>query len=114
LPARRRRSDDPTLPRIGAAAPPPPDHSAAPPRRFRLAHGCDRHGMTNFDAAVLAILRRHGRMVSYVIRNWLAYEDEARVPTARVLAALKRLEKAGAVKRAPSSYAVMISWQAVP
>ena len=64
----------------------------------------------NFDAAVLAVVDRQGA-ATYVIRNRL-YGRYA--TTARVLASLKRLERAGAVVRVPSSYIVMITWALKP
>lgn len=53
---------------------------------------------------------------TYVVRNWLASRSFGfkALKTPWVLRQLKRLEKAGKVRRIPSSYAVMICWEVVP
>ncbi|MGA2491892.1 MAG: hypothetical protein ABSF67_02950 [Roseiarcus sp.] len=62
------------------------------------------------DEAIIAALRDHGAMATYVIRNW-ASPRSADLTTASVLRRCKRLEHLGYVERAPTSYLVMISWR---
>ncbi|MBR0650367.1 hypothetical protein GXW78_11890 [Roseomonas terrae] len=65
-----------------------------------------------FDAAVLEALNAARRdCATYVVRNWM--ERASRPPTcAPVLAALRRLEKAGKVRLAARQpYARKLSWE---
>ena len=62
---------------------------------------------------VLIVLRTHGRMATYVASNWVSFHVQKKTSTRRVLSAMKRLEAAGLVKRAPTSYRVMLSWEAL-
>lgn len=64
------------------------------------------------DAAIMAAVRRFGGGPTYAIKNGLNTAGY-RVDTPWVLRQMKRLEKAGQVKRVPTSYAVMIVWRAV-
>lgn len=77
-----------------------------------------RIGARPTDDQILAAMRRVGPgMPSYVIRNWLGDREFGRfdnLQTAQVLYRLKKLEKAGRVKRsAHQFYADMISWDVV-
>jgi DNA-binding MarR family transcriptional regulator len=64
------------------------------------------------DEQILAAIRRWGnRSMTYVVRNVL-WTDGFRTETPWVLRQLKRLEKAGLVERASSSYAVQLCWSA--
>lgn len=71
--------------------------------------------LPEFDRSVLAALRSWGgACATYVVRNKLDMAGAKGLRTARVLAAFKRMEKKGIVRRVPSSYAVMISWEVSP
>lgn len=67
---------------------------------------------TTFDDLVLAALKQGGRAATYVVRNRMAMRSAGNYATRRVLAGLRRLEAAGRVRQAPSSYAVMLTWEA--
>jgi hypothetical protein len=67
----------------------------------------------DFDEAVLCALRQWGgNSVSYVVRNRLDnFGRGINASTAQVLSSLKRLERAGKVRRSrETSYATMICW----
>jgi hypothetical protein len=66
--------------------------------------------LITFDDRVLDALKRYGRMPSYAIRNHLEMTFQGKFRTERVLAALKRLEKEGKVRRVKSGYATIIMW----
>jgi DNA segregation ATPase FtsK/SpoIIIE-like protein len=67
------------------------------------------------DEQILQAMRaRPGGIMTYVVRNILDMELGFRaVKTTAVLSRLKRLERAGRVKRVPSGYAVMLCWAIV-
>lgn len=67
------------------------------------------------DDQILAVMRRAGNGVpSYVIRNWLGDKEFGRfdsLTTSHILYRLKKLEKAGKVKRSERQWrADMILW----
>ncbi len=64
--------------------------------------------------AILGVLRQHGQMATYVVKNRLnSTRAPERISTGQVLRRLKSLERLGLVERVPTSYAVMITWRAV-
>lgn len=72
------------------------------------------------DDEILAVLKRSGSSVTYVVANWLhsgapkvtnAYPG---IKTAYVRRRLERLQREGKVVRAPTAYAVMHCWGLVP
>ena len=66
------------------------------------------------DDKIIAAVRDWGNSaMTYVVRNRLDFAGY-RVETPWVLRQLKRLEKAGRVHRAKTSYAVQICWSATP
>lgn len=74
-----------------------------------------RHELALLDADILRALLSRGDLNTYVIRNMLVSQHEAKqawpgLKTSRVLTACRRLEKAGAVKPAPTSYLVDLAW----
>lgn len=76
---------------------------------------------TALDDAVLLALRKRPHSATYVIRNVLMMRlgEPPRwtgppLATRHVLTSCKRLERAGAVRRVPSPYAVMLVWELVP
>ncbi|MCV9963913.1 hypothetical protein OIU34_18715 [Pararhizobium sp. BT-229] len=64
------------------------------------------------DEQVLAAVKERPRSATYVVKNVLRSIDRS-VTTPQVLRALRRLEKLGRVREVPTSYAVMLSWEAV-
>lgn len=64
------------------------------------------------DAEIVDVLARRGASMTYVVRNWLGYKYHA-TETPFVLRRLKALEKAGQVKRVPTTYATQIRWEIV-
>lgn len=66
------------------------------------------------DAMILGALAKRGRAMTYVVRNILSMDHRLNVKTPWVLRQLKRLERQGKVRRAPTSYAVQICWEIVP
>ncbi|MCX7360373.1 MAG: hypothetical protein NTV97_00530 [Alphaproteobacteria bacterium] len=64
------------------------------------------------DALVLAALQGGGPKATYVVANIVNAQRRPRLTTAFVRRSLIRLELAGAVERAPTSYAVMHVWRA--
>ncbi len=67
------------------------------------------------DQEVIDYLLGGGRgQATYVIRNVLARTGNRPLLTTRqVLRKMKRLEREGRVKQSPSSYMVMLCWEAV-
>ena len=66
----------------------------------------------DLDAAVLAALSGRSKEVTYVIRNIVAERPGWRdLSSAQVRAACRRLERAGLIEQAPTSYAVMLFWR---
>lgn len=61
------------------------------------------------DEEILAAVASGYQMMTYVIRNTLAWKHNG-LETAWVRRRLMALEKTGMVKRAPTSYAVQICW----
>lgn len=62
------------------------------------------------DDEMLAAISKWGeRCMTYVARNVLS-KGRPNLETAQVLRQLKRLEKAGKVRRVPSSYATQLCW----
>lgn len=66
------------------------------------------------DDQILAAITSHGAAMTYVVRNILVREQRFPVETPWVLRQLKRLERAGKVERARTSYLVQICWKVVP
>jgi hypothetical protein len=63
------------------------------------------------DLIIRAMGARPSGIMTYVIRNILAMEHGFRgLKTSAILSRLKRLERAGRVRRVPTSYAVMLCW----
>ncbi len=63
------------------------------------------------DLILQAMRARPQQIMTYVIRNILAMEHGfTGLKTSEVLRHLKRMERAGRVRRVPTSYAVMIGW----
>lgn len=73
-----------------------------------------RAALTDEDVqAILGMLRQHGQMATYVIKNRLNMRQlSERWSTAKVLRRMKSLERLGLVERVPTSWAVMITWKA--
>ena len=84
-----------------------------------------RSRLAQYEGAVLEALHRHGRAATYVVRNcvespssWLdgrlVIGRGPTLTTAQVLRVLRRLERQGKVRQAPTNYAVMLCWELVP
>lgn len=59
---------------------------------------------------VVELLRKRGRLMTYVARNWLAYRHPG-LKTYQVRRILERMEKQGLVERSNDhSYATQIGW----
>ena len=66
----------------------------------------------DLDAAVLAVLAQRDVAITAVIRGIVAARPGWRdLTTGRILTACRRLERAGLIERAQTSYAVMLSWR---
>ncbi|MFC5391661.1 hypothetical protein [Bosea vestrisii] len=66
----------------------------------------------DLDAAVLAVLAQRDLAITAVIRGIVAARPGWRdLTTGRILTACRRLERAGLIEQAQSSYAVMLSWR---
>lgn len=67
------------------------------------------------EAEILDTLRRRSPLMTYVVKNSLNTAcSPRRWSTPQILRHLKKLELAGKVERAPTSYAVMLCWRPVP
>lgn len=68
------------------------------------------------DDEVLEALGKQERMMTYVVANCMRMNHKKHngtLETSSVLRSLKRMEKAGKVRRVKSVYARQICWQAV-
>jgi DNA-binding HxlR family transcriptional regulator len=61
------------------------------------------------DSEILDVVLVRGPINTYVVRNWLGTQFKG-IKTDYVLRRLKKLEKAGRVRRHPTAYAVQICW----
>ena len=64
------------------------------------------------DHEILAAVRKYGSAVTPTIRN-IVSQGRPHLKTSSILTRLKRLERQGKVKRARTSYTVLICWQPV-
>lgn len=65
------------------------------------------------DEEILASVRGHSHSMTYVIASRISMTKKQPVYTAFILRRMKAMEKAGLVKRVPSSYLVQICWSAI-
>lgn len=65
------------------------------------------------DDEIIAQLARYNTMMTYHLANWLR-SNHKDLDTAFVLRRLKVMEKAGKVKRVPSTYATQLCWAVTP
>lgn len=63
------------------------------------------------DEEIIAVLKRRGPCMTYVVNYWLR-DDHRSLQTAYVLRRLKKLEEIGVVKRVKTNYKVQICWEA--
>lgn len=67
------------------------------------------------EEEILQIMAKRGRMMTYVIANHLRADHpkyNGKLETSAVLRCLKKMEKAGLVKRVSSVYRVQLCWLA--
>lgn len=74
-----------------------------------------RMGRKPTDDEIVAAVKYQGNGVTFMIRNTLIMNRtlDPRIETPYVLRRLKKLEKAGRVRRRPSCYVVQICWEVV-
>lgn len=63
------------------------------------------------DEEIIQVLTEHGPCMTYVVAYWLKLKNDS-VNTAYTLRRMKKLEEAGKVRRAKSSYKTQICWEA--